>query len=124
MSVRKVVEEILDIAPDTRPLKGAKRSGRWPAVQRAFIAKHPRCAVCGGTEKLNAHHIQPFEYGGPELDESNLITLCCGTFNCHLLFGHLGSYTGWNPLVRADAEIWRFRLKARKVLVRLARKQD
>lgn len=121
--VLSVIDEILDIAPNPTPRKGAKRSPRWPAVQRAFLQEHDRCAVCGGKEQLNAHHIIPFEYGGPELDPENLIALCRGTFNCHLLFGHLGDYKAMNPLVRADAELWAFRMKARRVLTRMAKRQ-
>jgi len=120
--VAKILAKILDIAPNVQPASGARRSGRWPAIQRAFLRKHPTCAVCGSNRNLNAHHIIPFEYGGAELDPDNLITLCCGTFNCHLLFGHLGNYTAANPLVRADAEVWRFRFRARRVLLRLVKK--
>lgn len=121
--VLETVGEILDIAPDVVPHKGAKRSSEWPAVRDAYLAEHPTCAVCGGKESLNVHHVIPFEFGGPELDPENMITLCRGTFNCHLLFGHLGAFSALNPLVRSDAAQWRFRFAARKVLTRMAKKE-
>jgi len=117
--ILRAIDEMLDIAPGPTPVKGATRSSEWPAVERAYIKKNPCCAICGGKVGLNAHHIIPFEYGGPELDENNLITLCRGTFNCHLLFGHLGDWQGANPLVRADALDWQFRFRARKTLLKL-----
>jgi len=121
--VIETLEAILDIAPDVRPLKGAKRSPEWDGVRDAYVEKHPCCAVCGGTKSLQVHHIVPFEFGGDELDPDNLITLCCGTFNCHLLFGHLGDFKSVNPLVRSDAAQWDFRFRARRVLTRMARKE-
>ena len=107
-----------------------KRSEHWPRVEEAFKVKNPRCACCGGTENLNVHHVMPFHLciavGRPdlELDDRNLVTLCRGPFNCHLLFGHLGDFKGFNPLVLADAAIWRFRLRARKVILRLAKERN
>jgi len=121
--VIETLETILEIAPDARPQKGAKRSSQWDEVRDVFIAEHSACAVCGGKERLNVHHVIPFEFGGPELDPDNLITLCCGTFNCHLLFGHLGDYKSMNPLVRSDAAQWRFRFSARRTLTRMAKRE-
>jgi len=121
--VIETLETILDIAPDVRPRKGAKRSSRWDTVRDAFIREHPCCAFCGGTKKLQVHHIIPFEFGGDELDPDNLITLCRGTFDCHLLVGHLGDFASMNPLVRSDCEQWSFRFRARRVLTRMAKRE-
>lgn len=124
MGVIETASEILgySTAPDV-PVKGAKRSERWPEVRDAFLRDHPRCAVCDGKEGLQVHHVIPFQYGGPELDPDNLITLCSGTFHCHLLFGHWGDFASVSPTVRADAELWRFRFKVRRVLTRMAKKE-
>lgn len=121
--VLDTLETILEIAPDVRPRKGAKRSSQWSKVRDEFIEAHPRCAFCGGTKELQVHHVIPFEFGGHELDPANLITLCCGTFNCHLLVGHLGDYSSMNPLVRSDCQQWAFRFKARRVLTRMAKRE-
>jgi len=122
--VIKTAAEILGYttAPDV-PVKGAKRSPQWDEVRDAFIEEHPCCAVCGGKEGLQVHNVIPFQFGGPELDPENLIVLCSGTFNCHLLFGHWGDFASVSPTVRADAELWNFRFRARRVLTRMARKE-
>lgn len=103
----------------TKKLKeqGKKRSGSWPRVRRDFLKKNPRCVVCGGNKKLEAHHILPFHsHPELELDENNLITLCEnkkeGIF-CHLFVGHLGSFRSYNVQVIQDAEGWRQKILTR-----------
>jgi len=84
----------------------AKRSTHWPTVEKHFLAEagHNFCAACGGTEKLNAHHIVPFHHDSSlELDHNNLITLCMSKCECHLHIGHSGSFKEFNPNVRSDA---------------------
>ncbi|MGH7286092.1 MAG: hypothetical protein ACRELY_31610 [Polyangiaceae bacterium] len=94
---------------------GMARSPRWPAVERAHLAKHPVCAAClRGGAKVDVHHILPFHIcialGRPdlELDERNLITLCAqsdarGAGNHHLLLGHLDDWSSMNLDVAAQA---------------------
>jgi 5-methylcytosine-specific restriction endonuclease McrA len=36
------------------------RSGEWRTVRKQFIVSNPTCAVCGGEEDINVHHIIPF----------------------------------------------------------------
>lgn len=88
------------------------RSPHWRAVAKAHLAKHPRCAACGPHArrvKLQVHHIFPFHWcvrlGRPdlELDERNLITLCSGGDNHHLLLGHLDDYESADLSVRWHA---------------------
>ena len=81
------------------------RSSAWHALEKKHLAEHPTCAVCGGREHLNVHHIRPFHlYPELELDPDNLITLCEGsTCNCHLFFGHLGDFKSYNLNIKADA---------------------
>lgn len=54
-----------------------ERSGRWPAVRRAYLETHPVCEACGTSADLEVHHVLPFhERPDLELEEHNLITLC------------------------------------------------
>jgi hypothetical protein len=79
---------------------GIARSPRWHAVARAHLAKQPHCVACkpGARVAVQVHHIFPFHYcvhfGRPdlELDERNLVTLCSGGSNHHLLLGHLDDF--------------------------------
>jgi|SRR5271170_2558076 len=84
----------------------AKRSDRWPTVERHFRQVHPACEVCNGTEHLNVHHCVPFHLDPAlELDPSNLITLCMGEKECHLKIGHCGNFKLYNPNVKRDAAL-------------------
>lgn len=91
------------------------RSGKWPKVEKAFIAEHPECAVCGhkGTKDnpLNVHHRLPFhKFPQLELDPENLIVLCRVH---HEWWGHLGEWKSWNVDVAKDAKIWRKKIENR-----------
>ena len=91
------------------------RSPKWSEVRTAFVKEHPTCEVCGGTDKRQVHHIQPFHtHPERELDPSNLITLCeSKAGNHHLWWGHLGSFKSWNMDVREDAKKWGAKIRAR-----------
>jgi hypothetical protein len=58
---------------------------------------------------LNVHHIIPFDVavscGRPdlELDPRNMITLCEGAQNHHIVVGHHGDWQSYNRHVRSDA---------------------
>lgn len=86
-----------------------RRSSKWPSVRAAYLERNPACAACGGTKKLEVHHIVPFHVDPSlELSESNLVTLCeswRNGMNCHLLVGHKGSYRRWNKRVLAHTKI-------------------
>lgn len=93
-------------------LLGASRSPRWRQVRDDFIAKNPKCAVCGSKKNVVAHHKLPFHiFPERELDPTNLVTLCENTVNCHLTFGHLGSFLKYNKDVEADILIWNKKLQ-------------
>lgn len=83
-----------------------ERSGKWAALRKKVIVAHPYCAYCGGTEKLQSHHIRPFHLH-PELElvESNVIVLCEteGTDH-HLRIGHAGNFKDENPNVVEDCQ--------------------
>lgn len=81
------------------------RSPKWPALRKKFL-QGELCAACGGTKKLEAHHIIPFHIApDKELDIGNLAALCEGNkdLNCHLVIGHDFDFKGWNPDVVTDA---------------------
>lgn len=83
-----------------------KRSTKWPTFRKNFL-KGKSCAVCGGTKKLEAHHIIPFHINPSlELDETNLIALCEGNknINCHLVIGHKQNFKKFNANVKKDSK--------------------
>jgi hypothetical protein len=104
--IRRILDRIKGKAP-----AGAKRSSAWPAVRKAHLLKHDRCLACGGTSKLEVHHLIPFHIDpSRELDPTNLITLCesgKGGIICHLAIGHLGNYRNANPVAWEMACWWR-----------------
>lgn len=93
------------------------RSTKWASVRKVFLRTNNKCAVCGGTKKLEVHHKKPFhKHPELELDEKNLITLCEAKTNgvtCHLLYGHLGNYRSINSKVEEDVKIWNGKIKNR-----------
>jgi hypothetical protein len=94
---------------------GAKRSGQWPTFRKHFL-EGKVCAVCGGTNKLELHHLQPFHTDkSRELDPTNVLPLCEGNpaINCHLFFGHLESFKSWNINAVKDAALWAEKIKTR-----------
>lgn len=76
------------------------RSGSWRKARRDHLKAHPRCVICGTTRSVIVHHVVPFAVDPSRLcDPSNLITLCDRggkDRGCHLMFGHLGSFSTWN----------------------------
>lgn len=90
------------------------RSPRWRALRRWHLTHYPTCAACGGTSKLEVHHIIPVHVDRSlELRQDNLITLCASGrrgLNCHLFVGHYGDFRQFNPTAPIDAEAirWRF----------------
>lgn len=90
-------------ALDAKPGEEA-RSPHWPAVRKKFL-EGKTCAACGGSENLEAHHVEPFHVEpAKELDPTNLIALCEHPGrDCHFRFGHFFDWKDWNDNVRADA---------------------
>lgn len=99
---------------------GTKRSDEWPKSRAEHLALFPNCAVCGGTEKLEVHHIKPFHlHPEEELDQNNFVTLCEANkdgFDCHLGFGHLGCFKSFNVDVINDAAYWNAKIKNRPLI--------
>jgi hypothetical protein len=88
--------------------QGLQRSPQWPMVAGEHLQLEPVCRACGSTDNLQVHHVLPFHFcillGRPELelDQRNLITLCEGANNHHLLLGHLDDWQSYNQEVRLD----------------------
>lgn len=112
----KLLDQVVDALKGKAPLTAA-RSSYWPKVRKEHLSKHPQCAVCGETHKLEVHHIQPFHlHPELELNPDNLITLCESDSNgvcCHLFVGHLGNYKSFNTSVKDDAKYWHNKLQQR-----------
>lgn len=100
--MRRVIQLVKDV------IKGKPkhlRSPRWDDVRDDHVKKHPTCAACGSTTRLQVHHIKPFHlFRELELDPTNLLTLCeQGDTRCHLRVGHHGSWKKYNENVVQDA---------------------
>jgi hypothetical protein len=84
--------------------KKVSRSDKWPTVEHHFKAANPTCAACGSNVRLQIHHQHPFHlHPELELDPANLISLCMGPNDCHILIGHGDNFKAYNPDVLADA---------------------
>lgn len=103
-----------------------KRSSKWNSRRKAHLKANPYCVACKapsgwrkllhhgkalvGLKPVQVHHKIPFHtcvvLGRPdlELDDRNLITLCEGGENHHLLIGHLGDFASYNPDVDKHAK--------------------
>ena len=95
-----------------------RRSSEWPKVRAEHLVKEPLCRACGGKERLEVHHIQPFHLH-PELElvDSNLVTLCENPdHNDHLIFGHLLDWQSFNGSVVADAGVYLGKVKVRPIV--------
>ena len=88
------------------PTFGVARDSKWNDFRRTYIKN--RCEVCGSKKSLSLHHHIPVHIDkSKELEVSNVSTLCDWRGNnCHLSFGHLGSFYSFNPEVKKDIEIW------------------
>jgi len=87
-----------DPSPSSVP-QLTERSSKWRFARSKFLADHDYCAWCGGKTNLQVHHIKPVHlFPELELITSNFVTLCEHPMRrCHLLRGHLGNWTNWNP---------------------------
>tara|TARA_R110000868_G_scaffold411029_1_gene701405 strand:+ start:483 stop:812 length:330 start_codon:yes stop_codon:yes gene_type:complete len=104
----KLIKDILQGKP------AAKRSPKWESTRNNFIKIYPTCAICGGTEKLEVHHIVPFHIDKEkELDINNLVTLCESSHHCHWTFGHCYKWTSYNPDILTDVIVWNNKIKNR-----------
>lgn len=71
-------------------------------AKKLYLQDNRQCVICGALVDLEVHHILPVHLV-PELasDPINFVTLCdYGNKGCHLKFGHLGSFTNFNPQIQ------------------------
>lgn len=84
--------------------KKVTRSSKWSGVRRTALKTNPKCAACGSDKALQVHHIISFKHDSTlELNPANLIVLCMGPNECHLLVGHGDSFQKYNPYVMVDS---------------------
>jgi 5-methylcytosine-specific restriction protein A len=96
-------------------IKRVTRSSGWSKVRKAHVKANPFCASCGTKRKLEVHHIRDFSSNPElELDPDNLITLCRAGTQCHLTFGHLGSWKSINPEVAKDSQWFSNKVEKRR----------
>jgi 5-methylcytosine-specific restriction protein A len=96
-------------------IKRATRSSGWSKVRKDHIKRFPVCAACGTKRKLEVHHIKDFSSNPElELDPDNLITLCRSGTQCHLTFGHLGSWKSINLEAVSDSTWFKEKVKKRR----------
>ena len=112
-----ILKNILELAKIKKPKH--KRSSKWPKVREEHLKLNPTCAVCGGIDSVEVHHIIPFSVNPElELDKNNLVTLCESASHgiiCHMCIGHNGNYKDNNTNVLKDAEYIREMLKRKEV---------
>ena len=100
-----------------------KKSPEWIKVATAHLQTHPYCLACGCKPvagELTVHNKYPYQLcnavGRPDLacDERNLITFCdgIGSEEHHLLLGHLGDWSSYNPEAITDATTTFFQRKS------------
>lgn len=93
---------------DPGVLGGVQRSPDWRKVRAKHLEDNPKCVVCGGTKKVQVHHVMPFHlHPELELEPDNLVSLCVAKkygINCHLLAGHRGSYRRENVWINSDVD--------------------
>ena len=108
------VRQLPQLAPVDSPLpaKLEREMAKW------LVGKS--CAVCGGTKKVQAHHLFP-RHIWPQLmyDERYWYPLCRAnpTMDCHCIVGHGGNFSGFNPYAVSMAEMLRPILFANKLLL-------
>lgn len=84
--------------------KSHTRSIHWSTVEKHHLKSQPYCQACGSVVRLQVHHISPFHlHPEMELQDSNLITLCMDSNECHLLIGHLDNFKNSNCNVVNDS---------------------
>jgi hypothetical protein len=112
--VEKHILTIVEYHPDTLLKAEIPRPREVTEAQHTYLLTHPACAVCGGVDHAQAHHI--IDYGACSAidrvdiakDQRDFITLCekPGS-NHHLEVGHLGVFTSINLDVIQDSARWR-----------------
>ena len=104
-----MINHLMDVFQGKTTFKN-KRSSTWRKTRNNFLKEFPTCFNCGGTKKVEVHHIVPFNVA-PDIEEDfdNLMTLCRGGksyINCHQYIGHVGNFRKYNKTAEKDALYW------------------
>jgi len=51
-------------------------SRAWRLLRGMHVGEHPFCVVCFSTKNIHVDHVIGIDFGGAELDQRNLMTLC------------------------------------------------
>lgn len=93
------------IATAREATKTLTRSPHWRSVRDKHLKENPQCAACGSETSVQVHHIKPFHlHPELELNPKNLITLCMGSYECHLRLGHGDDFRCFNPDIINDVK--------------------
>lgn len=115
------VRQLPQLAPVDSPLPAKLES------QMRKWCKGKVCAVCGGTKKVQAHHLYP-RHIWPQLMwlPEFWYPLCRGSniIDCHCVVGHGGDFKGFNPYCMAMAEMLRPIFAANKLLLAQIRDEN
>ena len=78
------------------------RDPRWQAASKKYLQKNRTC-ICCGKKAVVTHHLKPFHlFPELEMEPSNWRAMCAP---CHLIVGHLGNFSNYNPALDEHAAI-------------------
>ena len=106
LAIKAASEKRVEDSRTREVKKRAKRSSRWPALERRTKKSVGACEACGSKKGLQLHHVQPYHLRPDlELEPSNLMVFCMAVlgWECHLYLAHAGSFRGYNASIRVDA---------------------
>jgi hypothetical protein len=94
----------------------ADRSGQWRTFRNNLV-KNAKCAICGSSKNLQAHHKKPFkDFPELELDPDNIVILCENpNRNCHFVFGHLFNWSHYNDDIINTIQYFQIIVKKAKI---------
>ncbi len=98
------------LIPPPRVIDEKVRHPDWPALEREHLRKEPHCYACfrQGPHGNHVHHIKPVHlFPEFELDPDNLLTMCPA---CHLVLGHFGCWSHYNPHARTMVTIYHMKM--------------
>ena len=124
--IDQMLGEVIDLGLDPNATEAnTPRNPKFGPAAKLWL-KDKKCIVCGGHTKVQAHHKYPFHlFPSLEMDKRYWRALCEGDhrLNCHLLIGHGGNFSGFNPLVDEMAGLMSFMLRTNSVLLHAIREE-
>lgn len=124
--IDQMLGEVIDLGLDPNATEAnTPRDPKFAPAAKLWLVGR-KCIVCGGRKKVQAHHKYPFHlFPSLEMNEQYWRALCEGDprLNCHLLIGHGGNFSGFNPLVDEMAGLMSFMLRTNHVLLHAIREE-